>query len=154
MPNKTLSNESFRELRKVLDSSDPFMTGGHGIRKPNSRRKKIPAWSLNDASVREILIRSFPKLQTNPRQRKSAAKWIRIIHLYYRAGMTRGQVAAEMGMKDNTLKRALISIKRVASGRWTDNKGNFGGERGRPKNTVPLVATMGETNFSPRRSVI
>jgi hypothetical protein len=153
MPNKTLSNKSFQELRKVLDGSDPFMTGGHGIRKPNSRRKKIPDWALNDVSVKEILIRSFPKLQTNLRQRKSAAKWVRVIHLYYRAGMTRGQVATEMGIKDNALKRTLISIKRVAAGRWTDNKGRFGGKKGRPKSAVPLVAPMGEIISTPRSSV-
>jgi hypothetical protein len=129
-----MPNQTFRELREVFDGSDPFMTGGHGIREPRTRRKKIPEWSKSDDEIRKILLRSFPKLQTNHRQRSSAAKWLRIIHLYYRAGMTRGQVAHELGMKDNTLKFTLIRIKRVAKGQWTNGLGVLGQrKRGRQR---------------------
>jgi hypothetical protein len=132
-------NEELRQLRKKLDSKDPFMTRGHGIIKPRSDDKKsVPEWTLNDKKVREVVLRSFPDYTTNSRHRRGAARWIRIIHLYFRMGMTRGQVASEMNLSSEAVHDAIKGIRRVASGRRYDNRAKLGVRpRGRPKSTPP-----------------
>lgn len=132
MPNRT-----FQELREVFDGSDSFMNRGHGVRTPNSRKKKIPMWALNDSKVKTLLLRAFPKLQTNDRQRKLAARWLRIIHLYYRAGWTKGQVAQELGEKPSIIKDVLTHIRRVQIGVSANGTGVLGRKRGRPKIVHP-----------------
>lgn len=129
MPNQ---RDTFNELRTVIDGSDPFMTGGHRIITPRSdSRKKIPTWTKDDNAIKKLLLCSFPKLKTNVKHRVAAARWLRIIHMYYRVGLTVGHIAEELHAKPNVIKRVLISIRRVASGK-NAAKGLVRGKRGRP----------------------
>lgn len=122
------------ELRNRFDARDPFVTGGHQILKPRSSKKQIPDWARDDKKVREIVLRSFPKLLEDDRQRKAAARWIRVIHLYFRMHMTRGQVAQEMGIESSQVRDFVRNIRRVAAGRRSDTKGVLGAKaKGRPK---------------------
>jgi hypothetical protein len=136
-----------RQLRAQLDSDDPFMTRGHGIKKPRTDDKKsVPDWALNDKEVQKIVLTSFPKYATNGRQRKSAARWIRVIHLYFRMGMTRGQVASEMNLKPIVIKGIIEGIRRLAAGIRYDGRAKLGARpRGRPrKNHMPIQAPISD----------
>jgi hypothetical protein len=129
MPNL---RDTFSELRTVMDGSDPFMTDGHQIISPRSdSRKKVPAWSKDDDAVKKLLLCSFPKLKTNIKHRAGAARWMRIIHMYYRVGLTVGHIAEELHAKPNVIKRVLISIRRAANGK-SAAKGLARQKRGRP----------------------
>lgn len=153
-------NEELRQLRKKFDSKDPFIAGGHQILKPRSDDKKsVPEWALNDKKVKEIILRSFPKFNTDTRQRKGAARWIRIIHLYWRMNQTRGQVAEEMGLKYSVVNNIIAAIKRVARGRRADNTDLLGhNKKGRPKKVMivsePLLAEHAKPNLFRTRSLV
>lgn len=132
------TRDVYGELRHSMDGSDPFMTGGHQVISPRRAYKKDhPAWTKSDEKIKQILLRSFPKLQTDRRQRLAAARWLRIIHMYYRVGETIGTIALELHQKVGTVKRVLVSIKRAAKGKNTAN-GTERRKRGRPKNSVPI----------------
>jgi hypothetical protein len=103
-----------RQLRRQFDSKDPFMTRGCGLVKPRSNdSKKTPAWASNDAKVRQLVYSRFPEYQTKQRHRNSAARWIRIIQLYWRMGKTEGQTAAEMESSDLTPTKVNRYIGRI-----------------------------------------
>lgn len=136
------------------------MTHGHQIIKPRSDDKKsVPDWALDDKKVREVVLRSFPKYGTNARQRKGAARWIRVIHLYFRMGMTRGQVAEEMGVTPVVVKSIVQAIRSVAAGRRADRTGKLGSvPRGRPRKIMlllePILAEDAKPNLLSTRSLL
>jgi DNA-binding NarL/FixJ family response regulator len=99
-------------LRKIMDSNDGFVTG-HLIKKIRRRTRKIPEILRNDVSVRKILLKSFPRIETNDLQRKRAARWSRVIYLYFRAGYNYKEVAEEMGEKPRTVEMVIRSIFRA-----------------------------------------
>lgn len=135
-------NEDLQQLRKRLDSNDPFMTRGHGIRKPRSDDKKsVPDWALSDKEVQRVVLTSFPKYATNGRQRKSAARWIRVIHLFFRMGMTRGQVVEEMKVSYFTVDSTIRAVRRVAQGLRANGEGKRGITKtmGRPRKVRALI---------------
>lgn len=118
------------------------MTRGHGIKKPRTDDKKcVPEWALNDKEVQRIVLTSFPKYATDGRQRKSAARWIRVIHLFFRMGMTRGQVAEEMKVSYETVNSTIRAVRRVALGFRANGEGARGITKpmGRPKKVRALI---------------
>jgi hypothetical protein len=131
---KTIRKKDMQRLRGKVDGDDNFMSA-HQIKKIRTRERVIPPWTLNDKEVRKVLLRAFPSLHTSQSAARSAGRWTRLIHLYYRVQMSNSQVAKEMGMTLNATKMALKSIRRVARGQRTDNKGPIVHQgRGRPKN--------------------
>ena len=145
-----------KQLSRKIDAKDPFMTHGHQIIKPRSDDKKsVPEWVLDDKKVREIILRSFPKFSTDARQRKGAARWIRVIHLYFRMGMTRGQVAAELSVSPIVIKGIVQGLLQVGRGETVHHKNGHKRPRGRPKKIAflsePILAEDAKPNlFSPR----
>jgi hypothetical protein len=110
------------------------MGGGHQIVGLRRRKRSVPEWTLNNKEVRKVLLRSFPKLATDPIQRLRAARWARIIHLYFRLQYTYRQVAQELEMMPGSVRTMIISIKRVATGRRANGTGQLGiSPRGRPR---------------------
>ena len=88
--------------------------------------------------MQKILLRSFPKLAVNQKQRNRAARWARVIHLYYRLQWTYRQVAAEIKMKPDAVHDMIKGIRRVAKGVRVDNSGLHGVvPRGRPRKALP-----------------
>ncbi len=127
-------NRDFQQLRTILDGDDPFMVGGHQKSSLRKKERIVPEWTKNDKKVREVLLRSFPKLRTDPKQRYQAARWARIIHLYFRMQYTYRQVAAELDMPLKAMESMIRSIKRVAAGRRANGTGLLGSiPVGRPK---------------------
>jgi hypothetical protein len=111
------------------------MTGGHQIIIPyEGRKRSVPEWVHDAAKIRELLIRAFPKMMTDARQRERAGRWARLIYLYFQANFSDSQVANEMGLTVGQVKKLLNSIRRVAAGKRANNGGKRGiRPRGRPR---------------------
>lgn len=133
------------ELRQKIDSKEPFMVRGHGFIKPRSNDKKqVDDWTRDDKEVRKVLMRAFPKLATDDRHRCGAARWVRVIHLYFRVHMTRQQVVDEMIGSWPEITRGIVGhivrdARQVAKGltsnskeRHPDNRGGTRPGAGRP----------------------
>ena len=81
---------------KMRQSVDPESLGR--IVGPRSYRgRKLQAWAMNDAEVQRLLLFAFPRMHDKrpryKRQREDAARWARVIHLYFRMKYTASQVA-------------------------------------------------------------
>lgn len=113
---------SSEELRGFLDGDDSFMVG-HQIIKKRNRKKIIPEWSKSDKKIREILLRSFPCLESSPSHRNKASRWARVIYLYFRMNHTHGEIAEELNLKYGAVISLIRSIKRSAKGLRADGTG-------------------------------
>ena len=102
-------------LRNTVDGSEGFMEG-HQITKVATKERVVPEWAMSNKEVQRILLMAFPKLATNPRQRKSAAIYTRIIYLYWRMKLPVTIVGREMGMDKVTLDRKIQILNRLAKG--------------------------------------
>lgn len=124
--NSSLSTRQndFRYLSQQLDVHDGFMTG-HEIKKAKGAQENRvpPGWALDDEKIKQILLRSFPKMQTNEAQRKKAGRWLRAIHLYYRMGLLRPVVIKELKISFTAWKALIRSIRRAAQGVRADGSG-------------------------------
>lgn len=128
------TRDTFQELRGSFDGQDPFMTQGHQIIKMRRSDRATPEWAKSNKRIQEILLRSFPKLRTDPVQRGRAARWALVIQLYYRVHMTRSEVAAQMKSRQKVVNRLIENINLAAKGLKTNGKGAFTGRpAGRPK---------------------
>jgi hypothetical protein len=128
--NRLNLHTAIQKLHRKMDD-DAGMMRVHSIRKGS---RKVPTWALSDGDVRKILRRSFPLLDSNSRQRKQAAFWNRIIHLFFRKQMTRRDTAAEMGVPVDQIRATVQRIRNAAEG-WRTNKSQKIGvnPNGRPK---------------------
>ena len=130
-------NRNFKQLRRFLDGDDPFMVGGHQISEIRKRCRVVPDWTRNDGRIREVLLRAFPNLRTDNRQKKAASRWAAVVYLYFRLQYTNTQTAAELKLTIPALKAILRSIRRVAAGRRADGTGLLSGKKGRPIKHAP-----------------
>lgn len=147
-----MSEQSFSYLRAQLDSNDKFVAGGHGeIRtfgatRHAERMKDVPVWVDDDDKIRELLLLAFPKLKSDTKQKQAALIWVKIIHLYWRAGMTRRQVANAINRTEEQTHYLIRSISRVVKGQRADGTGPRTGKIGRPKKThAPIEPTSGNS---------
>jgi len=126
--------DTFGELRQYFDGDGGFMTG-HQIVRERRIRRRIPLWAKNDKKVQELLLRSFPRLGTNSKQRNQARRWVRTIHLYFRMGLSNGAVAEDMNLTPKQVSDILLRIQRASRGESTDGTGRKLGSRrpGRPR---------------------
>ena len=132
------------QLRRVLDGNDGFISGGNQIVGARTYKRKTPKWVLDDKKIGILLLRSFPKLATNSSQREAAGRWAAIIHLYFRMGYTRNQVADEIGSTEEKIKSIIRSIRRVFKGLRANGSGKLSGKRGRPKNSASNLPNQGK----------
>lgn len=117
-------SNSAPELREIFDSNDPFMSSGHQVKRRRSgQNRATPAWVKSSQQVQALLLRSFPRLKTDPKQRWRAARWARVIHLYFTLMLPFGQVLEEIGTTRNTLLALLRSIRRVSENLRADGSG-------------------------------
>lgn len=117
------TNPDFDILRTKLDGDDPFMTSGHQITKAYNYKRKNSEWATDDLKVRALIDAAFPAWREYPRTRARAARWARIIYLYYRANMSCPMVAEEMRIDRKRVENALVGINRVVRGLRYDNRG-------------------------------
>lgn len=135
--------KDYSRLRRKFDSDDPFLIKPRiintaGATSHAQRTYNVPAWALDNEQVKRILLRSFPKLNEKTdagiRQCVKAARWIRVIQLYFRVGWTEAKVAAEMNLSQQTVHGIIRSIRRVRVGTSADGKRLLGSTpRGRPR---------------------
>ena len=120
-----------KQLKNVIDPDEQF---GHQILKIRRPRKRVPLWALDNKKIQQVILRAFPKMDSDPVQRQRAGRWARVIHLYYRLKWSRGQIAKEMSLQYHTVNDLIRSIKRVAAGKRANGKGLRGQNPvGRPK---------------------
>lgn len=120
------------ELRRHISGSDTFMSG-HQIKKIRGRSRRVPAWTKDDAKVAARLLKSFPNLAADPTHRERAARWARVIHLYFRTQMTFSGVAREMGVLPKTVENIVYRIYRAHLGKKSNGGVRSGRPTGRPK---------------------
>lgn len=122
--------DDFEKLRQQFDGSEGFMEG-HQIQKTRESSsggfgrddKDIPAWVFDDSKVRLLLLTVFPKLGSDQRQRARAARWLRVIYLYYRMKLPRNTVAKELGITYTALESLSRSINRAFKGERANGSG-------------------------------
>lgn len=129
-------NKDRKKLRGKIDGSDGFMSG-YGISKARTYLRKTPAWVLSNSETRKIISLAFPKVATDPRQRAMAGKWVQVIHLYYKLGYTRRQIAEDMGTTTRWVHDKLCVISRVSRGLTRRGKLRLGVKGPRRKEGTP-----------------
>ena len=116
----TNRRETLSRLRASIDSNDGFI-GGHqiictaGATRNAERMENVPSWALNDSKIAEYVKLRYPKAQTDPGQRKQAARAVRLIHLYYRLGLSRDAVAEQLQTSPNAVKMMLQRLGKQMS---------------------------------------
>jgi hypothetical protein len=139
-----LTDESFSILRKTLDGKETYV-GSHQVIKTAgatlhaARMKRIPVWALDDNKIKEFIESRFPQARTNPRQRRLAARMLRLIYLYYRVGETNVKIAEELNM---TLNAVDCAIHRINKAMKRELK-----RVGRPKKNTDSIETSSEVSF-------
>ena len=111
--------DTYGELRGVVDGTGGFMNGHQIINSNRARggfKRAEASWAHDDKAVRALLIKSFPKLETDSRQRSRAGRWMRVIQLYHRFGHSYGDVAEEMGLTVAAIKTILQRMRHDIKG--------------------------------------
>jgi hypothetical protein len=108
-------------LRQKLDTNDAFMSS-YQVTKVRTEGRTAPDWTMDDAELRNTVLKAFPEARTHPVQARKAARWIRVCYLYHRMGMTYTQVAKEMGLTPNVVLMILRSLNYAREGRRMDGK--------------------------------
>ena len=129
--------ETNDELRTKVDGDDTFFKG-HRIIKQRRGNRECPDWAYSTVKLRALLLKSFPKLLTNKKQRASAGRWARVIQMYFKSQMTHGQIASELHVGLNTVLMLIRAIKLAARGVRTDT-GKPRGVRGRPRSSKEIM---------------
>jgi hypothetical protein len=127
------TRDTFGELRGLLDGQDPFMAGGHRIIVLRKSNRKTPLWVYDNQMIQNMLLRAFPKLGYHPTQRRRAARWARVIQLFFRARLSYSDVAEELGVTRKLIKTMVRNIRRRAAGRRTSGVKSTGRPTGRPR---------------------
>lgn len=103
------------EFSKTIADFGLRQPEGFQIVEPIGGQKEMPDWVLR-GEIKRVLLTAFPKLHTNPSQRRKAGRWAQVINMYYLQGMTAEQVAEELHETRIVIKRLIISISRVSKG--------------------------------------
>lgn len=111
-------------LRTILDADDAFLSG-HQIMKLRRQKRPAPEWARHSRQVRGILLRSFPRLDSDPRQRVRAGRWARIIHLYFVLGHTYSEVAEELREGVQSVRSSIQHISNASRGRRANGSGVY-----------------------------
>jgi hypothetical protein len=111
MRNPKKKFKDHEKLRQNFDRNDPIFgalkTGGDGRTGHNQRVANVPEWVMNDAAVRAVLLRAFPRWNTNQTQYERALRWVYIIQHYFRMGETASLIALELRHMDKSKEVAL-----------------------------------------------
>ena len=148
MPSETIdTKEILKGLLTAFDSNNSFITGHQVVRTLNAGLKReTPDWAVNDKQIRELLLRSFPKLAIDSKQRKYAGRWMIVIQLYFRLKKSRREVAEEMSVSENVVRKLVQHIKWAAAGQRARN-GEPRSNRVAP--TEPLLEERKKTIGNP-----
>lgn len=116
------------ELRRlgVLDGDDLGEFGAaSGFQIKNIRRQErdTPEWARTNEGIQKILLVAFPRLREDSKQRAAAARWARVIQMYFQMGWTRFEIADELNIKPGTVLTLTRSIVRTSKGLRANGSG-------------------------------
>ena len=97
------------------------------------RTENIPAWALNNKTVKELLLMVFPKMSSDRRQRDRAGRWARVIQIYFRAARPASETAHTLGISQKAVYDTVLRIRRAARGLRTTGRERTAGKPGRPR---------------------
>jgi hypothetical protein len=134
--------DTFGQLRKTVDSSDPYMTQGHQILIPKTMQqepKDYPLWMNDERTTLQWLLSVFPMkpcrskfapvngrafgCQCSPcRKLRQAHLWLYVIEWYFRAGNTAETVAENWNFNGEpwtgaAVRRMAQRIRAASAGR-------------------------------------
>jgi hypothetical protein len=143
------------KLAKFFDSDDPIRMGlaYHGLPRSGGKRgsRQRPAWTNSTKTIQKVIRQAFPHFETNNEQRILAARWARVIYLYFLAGHTYGQISEEMGLHSNSKTRPYAIVEGIIEriyrvGNGFNGEGQLRKKRGRRlKIRVVTPASISET---------
>lgn len=108
-----------------------------GATRHRERMRKVPVWAHDNEKIKAYVKARFPKMDTDPEQRKMAARTVRLIYLYYVEGSTAAQVGEALGM---TKAAVDMMIHRLNTRTIVNPK-----PVGRPKKSVSIDNISGST---------
>lgn len=117
-----MSNGS--QIRRVIEGNETFAQG-HQLVGARTYKRPVPAWALNDKTVRKMIVRAFPRMFEDAAAHASASRWASVIQLYFRLGYTRTQVAEEIGSSAQKISGVIRSILRASKGLRADGSGKL-----------------------------
>jgi hypothetical protein len=140
----------YRDLNTISSqTSDDFQARSSRIRRVRRyRARQLPKWATSNERILQLLTSAFPRMhedsEAGRRQRDDAARWSRVIQLYFRMGYTARDVAGEMyGYTD--AKHCLAKVRGIIQTIQRKVKGlatNTAKHRGRPAKNPPLVQVL------------
>ena len=92
---------------------------------------------LDNKKVQNMLRLAFPLLDSNVVQRKQAGKYLRLIYLYYRMGLSSKEVAVEMRLSVLQIQPMLFRLRYISEGKTANGKVRGVRSRGRPRKIMP-----------------
>ncbi len=127
-----MSRKTLKFIPGKTNYKDPVQFQIHIIRGHNGYGRRVtPEWVTDERRLQAMLLLAFPKLESDVNQRARAAKWARVIYLFYRAYETTNQIAEMMGITEQTVCSILYRARNAATGLRTDGTPRAA-KRGRP----------------------
>jgi|ERR1700674_3480292 len=119
-----------------LDRKDQFQKGYLVRGAPKSSWKKrarnIPAWALDNEYIKKLLLKIFPKMNSDRRQRDRSGRWARVIYLFFTSARPASEVADAMGISEKKVNDTALRITRAVKGLRTTGRTRTKGKPGRP----------------------
>jgi predicted DNA-binding protein YlxM (UPF0122 family) len=95
----------------------------HSARTARNLRRRMarsPEWTRSDQAVKELLLKRFPNMRTNPTQTRRAAFWLEVIRLYWRDFLKPTQIATQLSVSASKVSATVKRIERAGEGLRTD----------------------------------
>jgi hypothetical protein len=131
-------------IRKTVGDKVPGFTNGIQIEGPRIYLRKVPDWAKDDATVREVLLRVFPRMNDKTssqyqKQRERAGIWMRFIQIYWRCG----QADKTAGFEKDENGKAIGVVVSVNSHGLQGFVDDVNGDRhGKPKMTLAKAKAL------------
>ena len=126
--------KTLKFIKGLTNYADPTHFQVHNTRghfKYEQKRLNPPIWAVDDEQLQALLLRVFPKLESDKNQREHAGKWVRVIYLFYRLTWSTGYIGEKMGVSRKVVCSILHRARNAAVGLRTDGKARAA-KRGRP----------------------
>src|SRR5258706_14682449 len=116
------------------DPGEKFHNRGQIIklRRPQ-RRIETPEWVFSDKKVREFLLKLFPNLHDETRDRDGAALYAFVIYSFFRRHRTATDIEFELKLNPGRVSRIIQDIRLVSEDKRRDGRPRSLGKRGRPR---------------------
>ena len=101
------------------------------------KRMRTDPWAFSDRYFKLMLLRVFPKANTDGWQQMQAVRWLTVLRLYFRGDngvvWTARLIAEQLNITTKQVQDIVCRMRRAARGLNTDGSRKTGRKRGRPK---------------------